>query len=152
MLYSFRLFLTLKTLVSHLSDGSNINNVSNADYVSETIDAENVINRSKTGTLARPRFRLPPMLLETLSMFLTLVVFLTLLTLEIYGVDYSRDTSTDVSGVSSRCGPISLRALRSASSADLAWTSRVTKRPTSAVFETNSRASVLLLQSLQPRL
>jgi len=52
MLYSFRLFLTLKTLVSHLSDVSNINNISNIEYIPEAIDAENLINRVREDDLA----------------------------------------------------------------------------------------------------
>jgi hypothetical protein len=48
MLYPFRLFLTLKTLVSRMSDASNVISVSNVNNCSNAISANIVSNGSKT--------------------------------------------------------------------------------------------------------
>lgn len=48
MLYPFRLFLTLKTLVSRMSDDSNVISVSNVNDCSNAIGANIVSNGSKT--------------------------------------------------------------------------------------------------------
>jgi len=78
MLYPFRLFLTLKTLVSRMSDVINVISVSNVNNCSNAISANIVSNGSNDHPLCGGCYLVLTLLaLEIVEMLITLLPFLT---------------------------------------------------------------------------
>ncbi len=78
MLYPFRLFLTLKTLVSRMSDVINVINASNVNNYSNAIGANIVSNGSNDHSLRGGCYLVLTLLaLEIVGMSITLLTILT---------------------------------------------------------------------------